>query len=130
MSQTVVDNLAAMSELPIPGSVQLIDSGAVSHSHTDDVLLVPKPSDDVNDPLRWSRNRKQIAHLMLVLCECCSARCADITKYLLMMLCIDTTTVGISCTALYSVLVPIEEATSIPLSTLNAGTGYSELNHG
>lgn len=46
-----------------------------------------------------------------------------------MMLCIDTTTVGISCTALYSVLVPIEEATSIPLSTLNAGTGYSELNH-
>jgi hypothetical protein len=38
----------------------------------------------------------------------------------------DTLTAGMGTTALYSVLTPIETNTGIPLSTLNAGTGYSK----
>ncbi|CCM06822.1 uncharacterized protein FIBRA_09125 [Fibroporia radiculosa] len=39
----------------------------------------------------------------------------------------DTSAVGIATTALYSILLPISDETGIPLSTLNAGTGYTFL---
>lgn len=38
---------------------------------------------------------------------------------------VDTTAIGIGTTVLYSILQPIANDTGIPLSTLNAGTGYS-----
>lgn len=39
----------------------------------------------------------------------------------------DTLSTGMASASLYSVLTPISDHTGIPISTLNAGTGYSEL---
>jgi H2-forming N5,N10-methylenetetrahydromethanopterin dehydrogenase-like enzyme len=55
-----------LQETPVPGSLVLFDFAADA---THEVVLSPKPSNDVNDPLNWSWKRKQIAHLMLVVCE-------------------------------------------------------------
>jgi hypothetical protein len=63
------------AELPIPGSVVLVDlNGQFGGAHATegsqhDIVLSPVPSNDVNDPLRWSWKRKQVAHAMLVICE-------------------------------------------------------------
>jgi hypothetical protein len=114
-------NTANMSHehLPIPGSLVLVDvDGRQQNEHVQggkDIVLSPVPSNDVNDPLRWSWKRKQIHNAMLVLCEWGVG--ADLT--------IDTTTVGISCTALNSVLVPLSAQNGVSLPTLVAGTGYS-----
>ncbi|OCF54589.1 hypothetical protein L486_07721 [Kwoniella mangroviensis CBS 10435] len=98
-------------ELPIPGSVVLVDKDGHQTQHAEgrhntDVVLSPKPSNDVNDPLRWSWKRKQLAHWMLV---------------------VYVMTNGIALCSLYSVLSPVSEATGISLGTLNAGTGYTDL---
>ncbi len=61
------------SNLPIPGSLLLLElenpSEAGGVGAVKDVVLSPKPSNDVNDPLNWSWKRKQVAHLMVVICE-------------------------------------------------------------
>lgn len=109
-------------DLPIPGSLILVDlDGRQQHEHAQgqkDVVLSPVPSNDVNDPLRWSWKRKQLHNAMLVLCE---------HLFPDLKLTSDTTTVGISCTALNSVLVPLSESNGVSLPTLVAGTGYSML---
>lgn len=52
------------SEVPIPGTVQLVDAQGifnVKHQHgqrSHDIVLVPQPTDDPEDPLRWSAARK------------------------------------------------------------------------
>lgn len=66
--------MAANDTLPIPGSLQLLDTtGQRNLEHATkgaaDIVLSPVPSNDVNDPLRWSWRRKQVHHAMLVLCE-------------------------------------------------------------
>lgn len=51
----------------IPGTTHLIDlQHSLNTRHADDgeIILNPRPSQDVNDPLNWSRNRK----LMLTIC--------------------------------------------------------------
>jgi MFS family permease len=45
-------------------------------------------------------------------------------------MCVYTLMVGIASAAIYSVLVPISEATSLTLDDLNAGTGYMFLAFG
>ncbi|GBE86769.1 hypothetical protein SCP_1000110 [Sparassis crispa] len=91
----------------IPGSVYLVDVQEKSSlAHADDnpaVVLHPTPSNDVNDPLNWSKTRK-------------------LTQFTCIL--IYTTAIGIATAALYSILQPISDDTGIPLSTLNAGTGY------
>ncbi|CDK24526.1 unnamed protein product [Kuraishia capsulata CBS 1993] len=45
----------------IPGTVHLVDvtnSLNVKHNGESDVVLIPQPSDDPNDPLRWSKKKK------------------------------------------------------------------------
>ena len=68
-----------------------------------DIVLVPAPSNDPDDPLNWSPRRK-------VLASAC--------------MCMYTIMVGIASAAIYSVLEPISDVTSLSLAELDAGTGY------
>ncbi|KAJ9644288.1 hypothetical protein H2204_001639 [Knufia peltigerae] len=74
-----------------------------------DIVLVPAPSSDPDDPLNWSPRRKLL-----------STSC----------MCVYTLMVGIASAAIYSVLVPISEDTGLTLGDLNAGTGYMFLFFG
>ncbi|KAL1404950.1 hypothetical protein Q8F55_008562 [Vanrija albida] len=93
--------MSSPRDLPIPGSLLLVDEHAAGGDG--EIILHPTPSRDVNDPLNWSPMRKQIAFAMLV---------------------VYTVTSGFAACSLYSVLTPLSEEKGIPLSTLNAGTGY------
>ncbi|EHK24099.1 uncharacterized protein TRIVIDRAFT_45410 [Trichoderma virens Gv29-8] len=50
------------SEIPIPGTVQLVDvQGIFNVKHgqqSRDIVLVPQPTNDPGDPLRWTSQRK------------------------------------------------------------------------
>jgi hypothetical protein len=96
-------------ESAIPGTVHLVDlEGIIQAKHASgsqikDVVLVPAPSSDPDDPLNWSPSRKRLST-------------ASQSMYTLM--------VGIASAAIYSVLEPISEDTGLSLADLNAGTGY------
>ncbi|TDZ35036.1 putative MFS-type transporter [Colletotrichum spinosum] len=108
---------AQTSEPPpgfIPGTVHLVDlEGTISSRHAvggaRDVVLIPTPSSDPDDPLNWSPRRK----FKLLCC-----------------LCVYCLSIGIASAAIYSVLVPISTATGLTLGDLNAGTGYMFLTLG
>ncbi len=60
----------ALDESLIPGTVQLVDleqSAATQHAgNHGDIILVPTPSRDPNDPLNWSPGRKRM-HLVCLM---------------------------------------------------------------
>ncbi|RDW81731.1 putative MFS transporter [Aspergillus mulundensis] len=92
----------------IPGTFTLIDeSHVLSTRHLDsgdrDIVLVPEPSNDPDDPLNWSPRRKLL-----------STTCVSIY----------TLFAGIACANVYSVLTQLSEETGVSVSTLNEGTGY------
>ena len=92
---------------PIPGTVHLVDlEGTMRAKHAcsgqKDIVLVPAPSNDPDDPLNWSPRRKAL-----------STTC----------MCVYTLMVGIASAAIYSILVPISEDTGLTLGDLNSGTG-------
>ncbi|KAF2141709.1 uncharacterized protein K452DRAFT_228429 [Aplosporella prunicola CBS 121167] len=97
------------AQQPIPGTVHLVDLEGTLRAkhavgaHSRDIVLVPAPSSDPDDPLNWSPRRKAL-----------STTC----------MCVYTLMVGISTAAIYSVLGPIAQDTSLSLNDLNAGTGY------
>lgn len=99
-----------MSDMHIPGTIHLVDlEGTMQAKHASgsqlrDVVLVPTPSNDPNDPLNWSPARKRL-----------STACTSM--YTLM--------VGIASAAIYSVLTQISEDTGLTVGDLNAGTGCS-----
>lgn len=99
----------------VPGTSRLVDTDGALHAvHAAqagirDVVLIPTPSRDPNDPLNWSSFRKAIS---------CTCMCA----YVL--------TVGIASAAIYSVLDPISDDLGLSLDDLNAGTGYMFLAFG
>ena len=99
----------------VAGTVHLVDLEGIMHAKhasgagKSDVVLVPAPSSDPDDPLNWTPRRK----LMSTVC---------VNVYTLM--------VGIASAAIYSVLVPISEDTGISVKTLNEGTGYMFLFFG
>ncbi|EXJ91478.1 hypothetical protein A1O3_00026 [Capronia epimyces CBS 606.96] len=98
----------------VPGTVHLVDlEGTMRAKHASkgqkDIVLVPAPSNDPDDPLNWSPRRKLL-----------STSC----------MCVYTLMVGIASAAIYSVLVPISEATGMTLGDLNSGTGYMFLFFG
>jgi hypothetical protein len=50
----------------VPGTVTLVDVNHVLHTrHLDhgdrDIVLIPTPSNDPDDPLNWSRRRKLLS---------------------------------------------------------------------
>lgn len=98
-----------LDESAVPGTVHLVDlEGKIRAKHASgtqlkDVVLVPAPSADPDDPLNWSPRRKWLST-------------ASQSMYTLM--------VGIASAAIYSVLEPISEDTGLTLADLNAGTGY------
>jgi hypothetical protein len=51
-----------IDETAVPGTIHLVDleGTLANHLGTRDIVLVPKPSDDPEDPLNWSRARKYV----------------------------------------------------------------------
>lgn len=90
-----------MSALPDtmlpPGTVHLV------REQHDDIILVPQPSADPDDPLNWSKRRKSL-NIGLVMFYVLST--------------------GIGGTSVYSVFTPISEETGISIAQLNTGTGF------
>lgn len=91
-----------------PGTVQLIDTdGNVLNSQDrktkkNDIVLVPTPSQDPDDPLNWTQKRKLVATSCVVMYA--------------IMVCIPSS-------AVYSVTSPISKATDLTVHTLITGTG-------
>lgn len=64
----------------IPGTVHLVDLDQTMHSrHADgdktDIVLVPQPSNNPDDPLNWSRTRKLIFLMSLNVCVNITCAC-------------------------------------------------------
>ncbi|VUC35353.1 unnamed protein product [Clonostachys rosea] len=91
-----------------PGTIQLIDPqydprlDALS-PNGGDVILVPTPSSNPDDPLNWSPRRK----LYSTICNS-----------------LYTLFIGIASANLYAALVPLSKSTGISVNVLNEGTGY------
>ncbi|KAG0647197.1 putative MFS-type transporter [Hyphodiscus hymeniophilus] len=96
-----------INEDVVPGTVHLVDlDHSISTKHSKgnkEIVLIPTPSDDPDDPLNWSPRRKALSTFCLA---------------------VYTWFVGIAGSVVYSVLVPLSDATGLSVSDLNAGTGY------
>ncbi|KAL7934009.1 major facilitator superfamily protein [Trichoderma chlorosporum] len=84
----------------VPGTVHLIDLAGTTAEGT--VELVPRPSDDPEDPLNWSRRRKYLAMTMVI---------------------VYTVGTGIPGTLQSSMLADITHETGISTADLVQGTG-------
>ena len=96
--------MAAHADQDVPGTVLLVDlagsqSGGKHASDRSDIVLVPQPSSDPEDPLNWSRKRKM---------------------WSLAMVFVYTMGVGIPGTLHYSVIADITRDTGIPTVDLGA----------
>ncbi|RDW69776.1 hypothetical protein BP6252_08796 [Coleophoma cylindrospora] len=105
--------MAAVENKDAPGTVQLIDENGELHvkhsSAAHDIVLVPLPSDDPEDPLNWTRKRKLLHTSCVVM-------------YTVMMV--------FPSSAVYSVTTPIAKATKLTVSDLVSGTGAMFLFYG
>ncbi|KAI1442184.1 putative MFS transporter [Annulohypoxylon stygium] len=96
-----------IDESLVPGTVHLVDlehTMATRHAKGhNDIVLVPTPSTDPDDPLNWTPRRKYLA-----------LACALLYTWFN----------GMALSVVYSVLVPLSTALSVTEADLNAGTGY------
>ncbi|KAF4917922.1 putative MFS-type transporter [Colletotrichum viniferum] len=98
-----------------PGTSRLIDVDRsvigqhASGSGENDIVLIPRPSEDPEDPLNWTSKRKLLATSCVVL-------------YTIM--------IAIPSSAVYSVVTPIRKATGLSLTDINNGTGIMFLFYG
>lgn len=108
----------------VPGTIHLVDiEGNLSAKHASrdqpDVVLIPAPSDDPDDPLNWSTKRKLLSTASISMCVC------HLCLHQSLILPISYTfAIGTTSAAIYSILSSIEEDTGLTLNDLNAGTGY------
>lgn len=61
MSDTMTAHDHPPSQEKIPGTVLLVDVDHISqsqHAGRQDIVLIPTPSNDPDDPLNWSKTRK------------------------------------------------------------------------
>lgn len=108
----------------VPGTIHLVDiQGTLRAKHAsggqNDVVLIPAPSDDPDDPLNWSAKRKLLSTASIAMYVC-----HLLLYHILMLLTSYTFAIGTSSAAIYSILEPIENDTGLTLNDLNAGTGY------
>ncbi|KAI1098966.1 putative MFS transporter [Jackrogersella minutella] len=107
MALSVVTNHGDIDESLVPGTVHLVDlehTMATRHARDHkDIVLVPTPSADPDDPLNWTPRRKYLA-----------LACALLYTWFN----------GMALSVVYSVLVPLSTALSVTEADLNAGTGY------
>lgn len=100
-------------ETPVPGTVQLIDlKGNLHVEHGaghNEIVLVPQPTDDPNDPLRWSKNRKMVS-MVTALVWCFF--------------------IGAMISGLSPAYILIEEDTGISVADLSTGNGLMYLMMG
>ncbi|KAK2627796.1 hypothetical protein QTJ16_002442 [Diplocarpon rosae] len=105
--------MVVIEDKSAPGTLQLIDpTGELRVKHSDtahDVVLIPMPSDDPEDPLNWSKRRKLLHTSCMVI-------------YTVMMV--------FPSSAVYSVTTPISKATALKVSDLVSGTGAMFLFYG
>jgi hypothetical protein len=96
------------TEVLPPGTVRLIDTtGQQNSKHAEgkglqDIILVPSPSEDPEDPLNWNFKRKLLATSCVV---------------------VYTVAAAYPSSAVYSVVTPIRKGTSLTLTDINNGTG-------
>lgn len=95
--------------LPVPGTIHLVDVqhtlGLKHASGTNkDVVLVPRPTNDPEDPLNWTKRRKLLSVFSM-------------SVYMLMT--------GISSSLMYSIIVPVSRDTGLSV----AGTFFSLISH-
>ncbi|KUI54415.1 hypothetical protein VP1G_01762 [Cytospora mali] len=100
-------SLGDIDESQVPGTVQLVDLDAhIVTRHAaghKDIILIPTPSDDPEDPLNWTPARKRLALTCILL---------------------YTWFNGMALSVVYSVLTPLSTALNVSVADLNAGTGY------
>lgn len=101
------------SDLP-PGTVHLVDLAGTLHVRHEegaekDIVLLPQPTNEYDDPLNWVKKRKMLSAFMLLL----AVFSADVM----------TTLLSVS-------LLDIEASTGIPLAHLNTGVGLQYLFYG
>ncbi|KAJ4391132.1 hypothetical protein N0V93_004747 [Gnomoniopsis smithogilvyi] len=100
-------NAHDIDESQVPGTIQLVDLDthlATRHARGhEDIILVPTPSADPDDPLNWSPGRKRLA-----------------------LICILAYTWfnGMALSVVYSVETQLAEALEVSVASINSGTGY------
>ncbi|XDG03625.1 hypothetical protein ABKA04_003240 [Annulohypoxylon sp. FPYF3050] len=107
MALAMATDHSDIDESLVPGTVHLVDlehTMATRHAKGhNDIVLVPTPSTDPDDPLNWTPRRKYLA-----------LACALLYTWFN----------GMALSVVYSVLVPLSTALSVTEADLNAGTGY------
>ena len=107
ITQTSRENNVSTDNFP-PGTVRLIDTaGQQDAKHAEgkglqDIILVPRPSEDPEDPLNWTFKRKLLATSCVV---------------------VYTIAAAYPSSAVYSVVTPIRKGTGLSLQDINNGTG-------
>lgn len=92
----------------IPGTMRLVDiEGTLSTKHAEgnnsDIILIPTPSDDPDDPLNWSKSRKLLSTICMIV-------------YIL--------GIGLASSAIYAAIVPVSEATDLSVDGEFIGLYY------
>ncbi|KAI9740486.1 MAG: hypothetical protein M1834_005066 [Cirrosporium novae-zelandiae] len=112
-------NSSAIDESKVPGTVQLVDIEQSLHTRhaqsQQDIVLVPTPSDDPDDPLNWSSRRKSLS-------TACWAMSVTFQFFVAMATYLNLIVIPWS----YDYLPPLlREFIEVDIvSDLNSGTGY------